>query len=202
MNPMDEPTAVVLVDPYKEVLSEGGRAWPRLREVAEAVGTHQGLRTLLTAARAASLPIVIAPHRRWRPGDGEGWQVPGPPHLSLARNRLFEAAGFGGEWHPEFGPQQGDIVAYEHWGMSGFTHTDLDLHLRQHGIRHIVLAGMTAIGCVEGTGRQAVELGYHVTLVSDATAAFTHEGLHAAHHINGPLYASAIVTAAEFAAAL
>jgi DNA-binding CsgD family transcriptional regulator len=31
-----------------------------------------------------------------------------------------------------------------------------------------------------------MELGYHVTLVKDATAAFSQEGMHAAHAINGP----------------
>jgi len=31
-----------------------------------------------------------------------------------------------------------------------------------------------------------MELGYHVTLVQDATAAFTREMMHAAHALNGP----------------
>jgi nicotinamidase-related amidase len=42
-----------------------------------------------------------------------------------------------------------------------------------------------------------MELGYHVTLVKDATAAFSQEALHAARAINGPTYAHAIVTAEE-----
>jgi nicotinamidase-related amidase len=41
------------------------------------------------------------------------------------------------------------------------------------------------------------ELGYHVTLVKDATAAFSQEAMHAAHAINGPTYAHAIVTTDE-----
>jgi len=32
-----DDTALVLVDPYNEVLSEGGKVWPRLKEVAESV---------------------------------------------------------------------------------------------------------------------------------------------------------------------
>jgi nicotinamidase-related amidase len=39
-----------------------------------------------------------------------------------------------------------------------------------------------------------MELGYHVTLVKDATAAFDREGMHAAHEVNGPRFAHAIVT--------
>jgi nicotinamidase-related amidase len=31
-----------------------------------------------------------------------------------------------------------------------------------------------------------MELGYHVTLVTDATAAYSQEMMHAAHKLNGP----------------
>jgi nicotinamidase-related amidase len=48
---------------------------------------------------------------------------------------------------------------------------------------------MTAPGCVEGTGRFALELGYAVTLVKDATAAFTKEWMHAAVELDAPTYA-------------
>ena len=44
------------------------------------------------------------------------------------------------------------------------------------------------------------ELGYHVTLVKDATAAFSQEGMHAAHAVNGPTYAHAILTTEELLA--
>jgi nicotinamidase-related amidase len=39
-----------------------------------------------------------------------------------------------------------------------------------------------------------MELGYRVTLVKDATAAVSQEAMHAAHTINGPTFAHAIVT--------
>jgi nicotinamidase-related amidase len=94
-------------------------------------------------------------------------------------------------------------VASEHWGETGFAHTDLDQQLRQHGIENIILAGLTAPGCVEGTGRWALELGYTVTLVKDATAAVTKEHMHAAVELNGPLYAeSVLTTTAEVVAGL
>lgn len=55
---------------------------------------------------------------------------------------------------------------------------------------------------IECTGRFASELGYHVTLVSDATAAFTREAMHAAHVLNGPTFAHAILTTRELVEAL
>lgn len=195
-------TGLVLVDPYNEFLSEDGRAWLRVKEVAEAVGLHKHLQQLLAAVRRAGIQVFIAPHRRWRPGDAEGWLFPTRAHRALRDNHLFELGTFGGEWYPDFAPQQGDIVCYEHWGIGGFAHTDLDLQLRQRGLSQIILAGMTAPGCVESTGRQGMELGYSITLVKDATAAYTHEMLHAAHDLAGPLYADAIVTTEEVIAAL
>jgi nicotinamidase-related amidase len=42
-----------------------------------------------------------------------------------------------------------------------------------------------------------MELGYHVTLVKDATAASSREAMHAAHEINGPTFAHAILTTSD-----
>ncbi|PMZ30115.1 isochorismatase, partial [Pseudomonas sp. GW247-3R2A] len=78
---------------------------------------------------------------------------------------------WGGEWHPDFQPQAGDVIVKEHWGGSGFANTDLDYLLKQHGINKVVVVGMLANTCIESTARFAAELGYHVTLVRDATAA-------------------------------
>ncbi|MFD4945433.1 hydrolase [Streptomyces sp. NPDC058239] len=63
----------------------------------------------------------------------------------------------------------GDIlVTKRNWGA--FYGTDLDLQLRRRGITQIVLTGIaTSIG-VESTARNAHELGYHVTLATDAMA--------------------------------
>ena len=47
-----------------------------------------------------------------------------------------------------------------------------------------------------------MELGYHVTLVRDATAAFTKAMMHAAHELNGPTFAHLILTTAQLVAAL
>jgi nicotinamidase-related amidase len=56
----------------------------------------------------------------------------------------------------------------EHWAQSGFADTDLDSQLKQRGIQKIILVGMVANTCVEGTARLGMELGYHVTLIKDA----------------------------------
>jgi nicotinamidase-related amidase len=114
----------------------------------------------------------------------------------------FARGEWGGEWHPDFAPKDGDIVVQEHWGQSGFANTDLDMRLKQKGITHVIVTGLLANTCIESTARFAMELGYHVTLVRDATAAFRPELMHAAHDLNGPTYAHAILTTDEVVAAL
>jgi nicotinamidase-related amidase len=85
---------------------------------------------------------------------------------------------------------------------TGFANTDLDLQLKQHGVEKAVIVGLLANTCIESTGRFAMKLGYHVTLVKDATAAFSQEMMRAAHELNGPTFAHVILTTAELVAAL
>jgi nicotinamidase-related amidase len=190
-------TALLFVDPYNDFLSDGGKLWPSVAEVAGRVGLHANLRAVVAAARSAGLQVVVVPHHRWEPGDYERWDRPTPYQRASAQAQVFAKGTWGGDWHPDFAPQAGDLVASEHRGASGFANTDLDLLLRQHGITDVIVIGLLANTCIEGTSRFAAELGYRVTLVTDATAAFSADRMHAAHVLNGPTYAHELVTSAE-----
>lgn len=195
-------TALLLVDPYNDFLSEGGKVWPRVRAIAEEVSLLDHLRGLVKAARDNGYRIFFVPHHRWEPGDYEKWDHPTPYQLGAASRQTFAKDTWGGTFHDDFQPQPSDVVVHEHWNSSGFANTDLDLQLKQFGVSRVILVGMIANTCIEATGRFAAELGYHVTLVKDATAAFTPEAMHAAHAINGPTYAHAITTTDELIAEL
>lgn len=197
-----ERTALPFVDPYNDFLSEGGKIYPRVKAVADENGLLDNLRRVSGAVRAAGIQVVIVPHRRWEPGDYEDWNQPNPTQRAIMHRHSFARGEWGGDWHLDFAPQPGDIVVKEHWAQSGFANTDLDFRLKQKGITHVILVGLLANTCIESTGRFAMELGYHVTLVRDATAAFSHDMMHAAHELNGPTFAHAILTAAEVIAAL
>jgi nicotinamidase-related amidase len=120
-----------------------------------------------------------------------------PSQIRSNESQSFAAGTWGGEFHHEFGPRQGDIIVLEHWAQSGFANTDLDAQLKQRGIQKIILVGMIANTGIEATARLGMELGYHVTLIRDATAAFSHEGMHAELEVNGPAFAHAILTTKE-----
>ena len=195
-------TGLLLVDPYNDLLSEGGKLWPRANAVAEAVNLLTHLRALVDAARRTGIVVFYVAYRRWREGDCDGWRHPGPWQTLTDRETIFGEGMWGGDWHSELAPQPGDVVIQEHWGQNGFANTDLDFQLKQRSIEKIIVVGMLANTCVEATARGGAELGYHVTLVRDATAAFSSEAMHAAHEINGPTFAHAILTTNALIAAL
>ncbi|MET4369834.1 nicotinamidase-related amidase [Bradyrhizobium sp. LB12.1] len=189
-------TALLVVDPYNDFMSEGGKLFNAIKETADASGMFGNLRRLLPKVRSAKIQVFIVPHHRSHPHDFNGWE-----HINMFQKaglptKAFEAGTWGGEFNPEFGPQERDVVVKEHWAQSGFANTDLDLQLKQHGIQKIILVGLIANSCIESTGRFGMELGYHVTLVKDATAAFSAEGMKAAE-TNAPMFAHAILTTKE-----
>jgi nicotinamidase-related amidase len=146
--------------------------------------------------------VFIVPHHRWEPGDYVKWRHPTPYQLAGAERQSFAKGTWGGTFRDDFQPLPGDIVVHEHWGASGFANTDLDLQLKQFDVEKVIIIGLLANTCIEATGRFAMELGYHVTLVTDATAAFSQQLMHAAHELNGPTYAHEILTTAELISAL
>jgi len=50
-----QSTALLFVDPYNDFLSEGGKIWPRVREVAEDVGLIENLKRINQAVRGAGM---------------------------------------------------------------------------------------------------------------------------------------------------
>jgi nicotinamidase-related amidase len=152
---------------------------------------------LLIAARNARLRVFYALHHRYRSGDYETWKYIAPIQKATWSRRVFEYGTWDGEIRAEFAPKPGEIVAQEHWCSSGFANTDLDLQLKKHGIHQLIVIGLLAHTCVESTVRFAVELGYEVTLVKDATADYGEEFMHAALVTNIPNYASTILTTKE-----
>ncbi len=160
-----EITALLVIDPYNDFISEGGSLW-----------RYRGERGRPGSQRASPESGLAAQELRIR-------------HLARRGPRGIQAVA-------------GDIVASEHWCSSGFASTDLDQQLKTHGIHRVILIGLAANTCVEATARFAAELGYDVTVVSDAVASSSEEEMHAALGINLPKYATAIVPASEIAGAI
>ena len=76
-----EITALLVIDPYNDFISEGGKVWDRLKTVAEANSCVPHMLQVLTAARKAGLRVFYALHRRYRPGDYETWKCRAPSRV-------------------------------------------------------------------------------------------------------------------------
>ena len=195
-------TALLVIDPYNDFISEGGKIWDRIKDVAEANECVLHMAQTMEAARRAPVRIFYALHHRYRQGDYETWKYVAPIQKAGWKSKVFAEGSWGGGIRTEFTPQPGDVVAHEHWCSSGFANTDLDLQLKKHGIHQLIVIGLIAHTCVEATVRYAAELGYEVTVVKDATADYSDREMHAALEVNLPNYANAIVSTAEITEAL
>ena len=194
--------ALLVVDPYNDFISEGGKIWPRIKAVAEANDCVPHMQQVLNAARQVKLRVFYAMHHRYRPGDYETWKYIAPIQRAAWRSKSFEYGTWGGEFRAEFEPKPGEIVASQHWCSSGFANTDLDLQLKKCGIHQLIVIGLIAHTCIEATVRYAAELGYEVTVVKDATADYSDEMMRAALDVNIPNYASAVVATKEIVASI
>lgn len=191
-------TGLLIVDPYNDFLSEGGMLYELSRETLEGLNVVQHMRDILAAARAGGIQVFIAPHHRWCEEDEHThWKTMPPVQAAAAQAHVFAEGTWGGSFHPDFEPRPGEVVAQQHWLSSGFGNTDLDLQLKKHGVRKLIVVGMRVNTCIESTVRFAVELGYEVTVVGDAIGGFGHDEMEASLKFSMSAYANAIVSTDE-----
>jgi len=193
-------TALILVDPFNDFLSEGGKLYSFTKETVLGSNMVSNIKTLLAEARERKIQVVYAPHRHTATGDYLNWKFLSPSHQGSKNGNVFEKNSWGAEFHPDLQPEEGDLIAQNHWTGSGFANTDLDFLLRMHGIEYIILCGMRANTCIDSTARYGVELGYHVTLIKDAIGAFNWEEIRVTVETNFPNYGHRILSTSEFAA--
>lgn len=143
---LDPKTALIVVD-----LQQGIVAFPTVHPIAEVVARAAAL---ANAFRRRGLPVVLVNVAGVPPGRTEQG---GPP-------RQFPEGWT--ELVPELRQLGDHTVTKRTWGA--FTRTDLEEYLRAQGVTQVVIAGVATSAGVESTARQAHELGFHVTLASDA----------------------------------
>jgi nicotinamidase-related amidase len=162
-------SALVVIDPLNDFVSRRGKGWPMLRDVAGDVGLLSNMRAAIDAARDRAIPVVYAPHRRV--DERRRHRYPTPNQDLIRLSGFFR--GFGGRYHSGLAPISGDFIASPHDVSSGFGDTNLDEHLLSIGVETITICGLLTNTCVESTARHGVDLGYHVSVLTDAVATWT-----------------------------
>lgn len=78
---------------------------------------------------------------------------------------------WGGSYYGDVRPSPGDVVIVKH-RYNAFAGTDLELILRTHGVRTVVITGVSTNVCVETTARDSFMRDFYTVVVSDGTAAY------------------------------
>ncbi len=199
-------TALVVIDPQNDVLSEKGVSWSLVGDSVKENNTVENLARLFTAAKARDFAVFVSPHYLY-PHD-QAWKFGGLVEKMMLESkeffrpdplRLDEFAGSGADWLERYKPfiEDGKTVVVSPHKMWGPQTNDLVFQLRKRRVGKIILAGMLANLCVESHLRELLEHGFEVAVVKDATAAPRHleigDGYQAAL-INYGFLANAVLT--------
>jgi nicotinamidase-related amidase len=176
-------TALVVIDPQNDVLSETGVSWPLVGASVRANHTVENLNRLFRAAKENGYGVFVSPHyfyphdQRWRFGGAvEKMMLEGKEFWRPDPLRLDGFAGSGADWLDRYKPfiEDGKTVVVSPHKVYGPQCNDLVLQLRKRRINKVVLAGMMANVCVESHLRELLEQGFEVAVVKDATAGPRH----------------------------
>lgn len=192
-----ENTALLLVDFLNDFLAEDGKLAPEIGPMLADLGLKAKYEHLVSGTRAAGIPLFYVPHGVNEHSFDDVPRIHPRIQHGLAK-RITWIGGYGDEFYPPLAPREGDVIVSHHRQYNGFIKTDLDAQLRARGIEKVVLAGHTSHTCVEGTGRHALELGYHVTFLKDAVAEFSQPPHDFAVEVSYPTFGHAVLTVGEF----
>lgn len=108
MNITKNDTALVVIDPQDDVLSETGVSWPLVGDSVRENHTVENLDRLFRAAEQNGYGVVVSPHDLY-PHDQE-WRFGGPvEHIMLDGKEFFRPdqlspAGAGADWLARYRP--------------------------------------------------------------------------------------------------
>ena len=169
-------TALVIIDMQRDFLEPGGFGELLGNDVSLLRSTIGPNRRVLAAAREAGMLVI---HTR----EGHRPDLTDCPPAKLTRGgttfigtegpmgRILVRGEAGHEIIPELAPQPGEPVI-DKPGKGAFYATDLELILRERGIRSLVVCGVTTEVCVHTTVREANDRGFECLVLEDCVGSY------------------------------
>ena len=170
-------TALLVIDLQRDFLEPGGFGELLGNDVSLLASVVEPVSAVLAAARAAGMLVV---HTR----EGHRPDLSDCPPAKRARGRLEIGIGSPGpkgrilvrgeEGHDivdAVAPLPGEVVL-DKPGKGSFYATDLELLLRNRGITHLVVTGVTTEVCVHTTVREANDRGFECLVLADCVGSY------------------------------
>lgn len=172
-----ESTAIVSIDMQRDFIEPGGFGATLGNDIRHVAAIVPTVAALLAWGRALGLTIVhtreahlpdlsdCPPAKRMRGNPAIRIGDPGPMGRLLVRGEP------GNQIVPQVAPLPGELVV-DKPGKGAFYGTTLGAMLEAHGIKRLIVCGVTTEVCVQTTLREANDRGYECLLVEDAAASY------------------------------
>lgn len=169
-------TALIVIDMQRDFVEPGGFGEALGNDVGNVRRAIEPCKVVLEAARAAGLFII---HTR----EGHRPDLADCPPAKLTRGgktfigeqgpmgRILVQGEKGHDIIPEVYPKAGEPIL-DKPGKGAFFATDLELMLRNKGIKSLIICGVTTEVCVQTTAREANDRGFEVVIPQDACASY------------------------------
>lgn len=172
-----ERTALIVIDMQRDFIEPGGFGAALGNDVSLLTAIIPTVRALLDGCRRAGITIIHTQeaHKPDLSDCPPAKRLRGKPGLRIGDSgpmgRILIAGEPGNAIVAGLEPLPGEIVI-EKPGKGAFYATGLQELLQEHGITHLLFAGVTTEVCVQTTMREANDRGYECLLVEDATESY------------------------------
>ena len=172
-----QSTALMIIDMQRDFVEPGGFGEALGNDVSILRSTIAPTKAVLEMARKLELLVI---HTR----EGHRPDLADCPPTKIVRGRGDKRIGDAGPMGrilvrgerghdivPELYPKPGEIVL-DKPGKGAFYATDLELMLRNHGIKSLIVCGVTTEVCVNTTVREANDRGFECVVLSDCVGSY------------------------------
>ena len=170
-------TALLIIDMQRDFVMPGGFGEALGNDVTPLQATIAPTRRVLETARRVGMLVV---HTR----EGHRPDLTDCPPTKLVRGRgkirigdpgpmgrILVRGATGHDIVPELYPKAGEPV-FDKPGKGAFYATDLELILRDRGIKTLIVCGVTTEVCVHTSVREANDRGYECVVLSDCVGSY------------------------------